>query len=769
MKNSSPNGTLRYPVAHGIALIMLLGAATAYAQEENLMEDIYEMDPFVVPSNTADGYSPEYSNSATLISLQRDRIPFLTTVVTDSLIDDIAITNLADLSGLVSGMSVDTNPAIADEQGQPNQAFRVRGFLSQPLYNGFQTGGRISSVDNIGRVEISKGPNSVLYGQSSGGGIVNIIPKYARFDSAHAKVEVGAGNLDYGRARFDIGGPLATEKVGKVAFRLGGGWTEYSREQVFFKSEAATLSSALTWILTSNIKLDINAEYQDLKIIPSRTAAFVTTGSGVDRVVDPFNRLRNDRNFSYTGPYTKNNFETAIASAYLTAKLVDSLTLRVGGFWSQQTEDSLRYVGAYGLATNESASSPFEKRDSLDTMRGIKLDLLHSMEVSGFTFDSLIGYEQYQQNIKLGAIRTAAFPVTIPFSRRTIVSDWPKPPALNEFTNLRTDTRTKSDIKNIRFSQIVTTNDGKGTLLWGVAYGEGESRITNNLIAAADTQKGDDITYTFGISYRILERDTVAMTLFGNYSTSFLIQAGNQQNPEDFRGFATVDALRDFVNNVQPNSMDPEKGEGFEVGARFAFKERNLNLTLTYFDQSRTNIGRTFFVRENYVAGVDSEAVLATFFLASGEENSKGLEIDLNWKPTNSLEFIFGATLSDGKVVSNISAPGEVGLGLVRSPETMLNGWVKYRFMEGPLSGLSLGLGANYSDSTRILPSLNDQYRVSDYYTDVQAMARYEFQIGDLMHSVSLNVRNLLDDEWVDEANWLSNPMLVRVHYGLSW
>ncbi|MCD8482573.1 MAG: TonB-dependent receptor plug domain-containing protein [Verrucomicrobia bacterium] len=200
-------------------------------------DEIIELDPFEVPAGSQRQYDPQFSNSATLVAIERDRIPFLTSVITEALMQDIGLTNLADITLMVPGVSMDTNPAIADEQGQPALQFRVRGFQSRPLYNGFQIGGRIGSADNVARVEVSKGPNSVLYGQSSGGGIVNIIPRMAQFDAAHLSLKAGAGNRSFYTASFDAGGPVAGDNLGQMAFRVGGSWTEFKREQIFFPQQ----------------------------------------------------------------------------------------------------------------------------------------------------------------------------------------------------------------------------------------------------------------------------------------------------------------------------------------------------------------------------------------------------------------------------------------------------------------------------------------------------------------------------------------------------
>lgn len=739
-------------------------------------DDIFELDPFVVPGENDRIYDPQFSNSATLVAIERDRIPFITAVITESLMNDMGINNLADISLLIPGMSMDTNPAIADEQGQPALQFRVRGFQSRPLYNGFQTGGRIGSAANIARVEVSKGPNSVLYGQSSGGGIVNLIPRSPQFDEAHLSLEAGLGNRSFYTASFDAGGPLQGDNLGQMAFRVGGSWTEFQREQIFFQNKTGALNSAFTWIPVPRLKFDVVAEYVNMDMVPSRTAAFVSVGSGPDRVSDPFNRQRNDRNFNYTGPFTNNIFETAVVSGYATATLMDGLTLRLGGIWNRQTEDSMRFVGAYGLGTAVTASSPFEKRDVTDTLHGYKVDLLYRAQLGGFSIDSILGYESYRQSDATQAIRTGnatgaqvSLPVTIPFDRSTVVSDWPAPPPLSSFTHRRTDDRRRTENTNLRFSQIITSPDERWTAILGIARGEGEARITNLISDLSNSLEGSATTYNVGVSYRVIDNQQTRLTLFGNYSTSFLLQEGNQQNPADFMGFATVDELRAFVNSLAPRPIAPEKGDGFELGGRVTLMEGQLTVSAAYFDQSRTNIRRSFFVRASNVAGITDETVLATYFLASGEENIRGVDFDVTWRPMPGLNFIGGATFANGKVKSNINEPGEEGLSLPLTPETMLTGWVRYDFADGPVAGLSLGLGANYTGSARMLPAFNDRFRISDSYTDVMAMVRYTFNLGNQEHEATVHVRNLFDSQWTNEANWLSEGRQIRLTYLVRW
>jgi iron complex outermembrane receptor protein len=739
-------------------------------------EEVFDLNPFQVEADGDGNYQTETSNVGTIVAVDRDLIPFRTSVVTDTLISDMRIDNPADLVEQIAGVSQDLNPMLGEGGTSIQLTYRVRGFATQPLYNGFQTGPRLFGVDNIGSVEVSKGPNSILYGQSSGGGIVNFNTKRPPFD-ARTSASAGIGSNNYNRFLFETGGPIEGTRIGQIAFRVGGSYLGFEREQAFFESDTSSANTAFSWKVNDRFSVEWQAEYQEVNIIPSRTEAFVSTGSGPDRVVDPFNRLRNDRNFSYYGPYSKLERDTLLTTLYLNYKISDSLRARVGGFHSTQDEDMIELIAPFGLGTSESATARYAHRTADLRTDGFKLDLLHEAVVAGFNVRSLVGYEVHDEESNRFESRDPnRFTITIPFDRKVQASDFERPADLSAFSELRTNTRDELSWTNIRFTQFLTSEDDVASLMWGVARGEGDTSSTDYVSGGSSSSDADDTTYTLGGTYKIISNseDSILnnMIVFANYSTSFLIQSGNQQNPADFQGFTSVDELRAFVAGLSPNAIEPQTGSGYEAGLRFEMNHGKFDFTITYFDQSRENIARSFFVRESNVAGVDEEAVIATFQLASGEERSKGIELAFNWNPIKNFTLTGEAMFSDGEVVSNIEAPEEEGFGLVRSPEDMVSLWARYTVpmdSDQALSGLTLGIGFSYNSSTRIRPEINDRYRVSDDYTNVRALVRYSWKTGVVTHDLNLNVDNLLDDEWTNEANFLSEPITFKASYGISF
>ncbi len=754
----------------------LLLPSLLFAQTPPKTEEMIHLDPFEIRANENESYVVEEAQTGTIIAVPREKIPFSMSVVTSEMIRDFGIDNAADISEYLTGVSRSTNPLIGDESGYTSLNFRVRGFVSQPLYNGFQTGGRVFSSDNLGRVEASKGPNAVLYGQAPAGGVINFIPKAPRFTD-HASFSGGGGSNAYSKFAFDAGSPLKLTRLpGEAAFRIGGSLLSFEREQIFFKSDTASAFGAFTWRLNNRLSFESRAEYTKLDVVPSRTPAFVSLGSGPARVVDPFNRLRRDRNFSYNGPYSHNTFSNYLTTLHGTLYLKDNVILRIGGFASERWRDVFLLDGTFGLGTAQRVTgAKYNKVDDHSKTTAMNGDLLWQAKLGNWSFDTLLGYAAHWERGHNQSIATPSnIVVDIPFSRRPLASDYQAPPPLSSFSVLQDLSKGSLEWINVRFTQFIKSPGERATVMWGLARGDGSTIATNLRLGQSSRSEGKKTTYTIGATMSVYNRaDAGALDkviLFGNTSTSFNIQGGNSQDPSKFQGFTTVEALRAFANTVAPNAISPQEGDGYEFGFRTQWLGGKLGFTALYFDQNNQNIARNFFVRESNVAGVNSETVIQTFQLAGGKENSHGYEFSLDWHPTPQFTFTGSAQITKGRVKENPEAPEEVGFGLVQSPEDMYSFMARYNFAaHSPLSGLSLGLGLSHNSPTRIRPEIGDRFRISDAYTNVRAFVNYTFKTDRASHTLSFNVENLLNEEYTQEENFLSEPRLYRLSYRLDF
>lgn len=756
-----------YRAALSVLCLSLAGAASA-AQEETI-----KLSPFEVRGDAENIYSASETNTGTLISKPRDLIPFVTSVLNSSLMTDLNLNNPSDIATQFAGVARGPSDQATNDGAQlgSGTSFTVRGFATQPLYNGFQTGPINISTESVDRVEATKGPNSILYGQSSAGGTINFVPKGARLSGSASSLSVAASTNDGYRGTFDTGGAV-TGKPG-TGFRLGGGYQEYTRKQQFYWNGQSFLYGAFRTNLTDKVTVELSAEDSRNKTHPARTAAFVSLGSGTARVTDPNNRLRNDRNFNYHGPWSFREGDSWVSSGYLTARISDRLTLRLGGVYVRQTEAANSIDGVYGLATGPTATGFYQNTERTGVVNGYKADLLYQSSVRDFAIDSVLGFEMHDSSVESRQFRTnpAVTPITItiPLSRKAVADDYPKPPARHLYTTRSADSFNELSWTNVRFTQFITTPEKRGTLMWGVSQGQGDNLTIDNLSIGRARAEGDDVTYTVGGTYGLGSTANGKWVAFANTSTSFLIQAGNKQVPQDFTRFTTVAQLRAYVDSVTPNPIDPQTGEGFEFGVRYGRTDGKFRAELIAFQQERSNIARDFFVRESNVAGEPSEQLIRTFQLASGVEESKGIEASVDWNPSRSLAVVASALFGDGEVTSNAQAPEEVGFQLVNSPERMWNIWVRYSPENGAFKGFVFGLGATYRNETRTFPTSPDRFRLSDEYTLGRAMVAYSFGSGGRKSQISLNVENLLDEEYVAENGTLSEPLISRITYSLSW
>ena len=382
-------------------VICILTASGSFAEET----PVIVLSPFEVTGTSDHIYNVTETSTGTIVAKPRDEIPFVTSVITSSIIEDLKLTNPSDFATQFVGVAKGPGDQFLNDGAQlgSGTSFTVRGFSTEPLYNGFQTGPLNVFAEGVGRVEVTKGANSILYGQSSAGGTINFVPKEAMRSGSIGKLSFGASSNDGYRGTFETGGMVAGQS--ESGFRIGGGYQEHTRQQQFYSNSQSGLYGAYRARLTESILLEVNAEANETKTHPARTAAFVSLGSGPNRVTAPNNRLRNDRNFNYHGPHSYREGQAGILSGYLTADLTHGFTLRLGALFANQDENANSIDGVYGLATGTTATGFYQHTFRESSVTGYKADLLHQGVFRNFEFDSILGFESHESWVRLSPLR----------------------------------------------------------------------------------------------------------------------------------------------------------------------------------------------------------------------------------------------------------------------------------------------------------------------------------------------------------------------------
>src|SRR3954463_12537574 len=130
-------------------------------------DEAMQLSEFVVKVDTDNSYIASESVTGSRVATRIQDLPFSINVITSEFLNDF------DLFDLDSNLAYTSSLSGLDTQGNYN----LRGFgATFQLRNGFYRLGLIDRV-NVDRIEVIKGPNAAIYGQTSPAGMVNVITK----------------------------------------------------------------------------------------------------------------------------------------------------------------------------------------------------------------------------------------------------------------------------------------------------------------------------------------------------------------------------------------------------------------------------------------------------------------------------------------------------------------------------------------------------------------------------------------------------------------
>ena len=202
-------------------------------------------------------------NTAMKLDVPISETPRAVAVVTEKQIEERGAQKIDQALRYSSGI-------LATPYGPDNKAewVTIRGFSDQSRFqNGLATlnedGFYGQQIEPFGveRIEVLKGPASVLYGQNPPGGLVNVITKRPT-RLPQGKVELEYGSNDYRHLAVDSAGPLNDD--GSVLYRVVALARDTSGEVDFSKSKRFYLAPSVTF-LGENTELTVLASYMDTK------------------------------------------------------------------------------------------------------------------------------------------------------------------------------------------------------------------------------------------------------------------------------------------------------------------------------------------------------------------------------------------------------------------------------------------------------------------------------------------------------------------------
>ena len=517
------------------------------------------------------------------------------------------------------------------------------------------------------RIEVPRGPASVLYGAGSAGGLVNYISKRPVYEN-FSEIEIDGGNHDFYQGKFDFGGHVDQE--GTLLFRMTGVIRDADTQQNFVQDDRVFLAPAITWRPDSRTTLTILGKYQDDDTNVSQASPGEGTLTpnpiygpvapsffGGEPDVDLYKRR--ERSITTLFEHVYNETWTFRQNArYLSSKLDVSSAYSTGLQADARTLDR-----AYYGRDNE--------------LRAFNIDnQAVGKFYTGSIHHTLLFGLDYQY---LDARDTGIFGSIAPIDVYAPV--YGAKPVIGGYYS---------------FKDIEQSQTG--------LYAQDQIKLTRNWILAlggrydwADSTIDDYLSGTQG----------------GRSDEAFSGRAGLVYNSD--YGFAPyVSYSESFLpvteTDVNGNTLDPETGEQYEVGIKYQPPGMRSFVTAAFFD----------LTRQNYVNYDD-----ATFsYIQTGEANSRGIELSATASLADGLDLVASYTNFDIEITKSDN-PIEIGKDPLQTPETLASLWADYTFQYGMLEGFGLGGGVRYVGSS--YADLANTIKVPDS-TVFDAAIHYEYE-----------------------------------------
>lgn len=644
----------------GLVLSILPGTAPAIAADDTLQ--------ITVTGAGEDDYNPRNSSTATGTDTPLRDVPLSVQVIPRAVIEDRNVTEL--------GAALETASSVVSAGGRGTSVFGpgflIRGFA----VNGFPSTGIFRdgiptvslaplSTNDIERVEILRGPASVLFGQGNPGGIINLVSK-APLSEPYYAVGATVGSFSNYQGDVDLSGPLNESR--SLRYRLNLTYENYGSFRDLVNGERLLVSPQLTWDIGSNTSINFYGQY-----VRDRE----TTDEGIPFTADgPLDVPRSRFIGEEFAEFSQDQFTLGYR---LDHDFSENWTLR---HTAQYLQYSPQRVATFYNTVDPVTGNVDRTQFFAD---GNYRRLFANVETVGRFNTGSIGHQvligvEYRNELEQPGFRIGGLPYPSINIFNPVYTGVPFPQETNFF---RDDTI--STVGVYVQDQIELLPNLK--ILAGIRYDNAYQFRTTQLIGQPReefTQTDSRFSPRFGVVYQPVD----PISLYASYTTSFRPSFGASLNADG-------------------SNFDPETGRQFEVGFKADLTD-SLSLNLALFDIRRQNVSTP-----------DPNNPL--FSIQTGEVASRGLELNLGGEISPGWNITAAYTLLDAFVSEDNT--NVVGNQLANVPANQLTLWSSYEVQEGSLAGLGFGLGLFYLDNRP--GDLDNSFTLPSYFrTDAAVFYR---------------------------------------------
>lgn len=716
--------------------IVILSSLQAMAQEHN--NDI--SDNFFTENDTVKKLKEviiEAKNNPSKSSVNRAGIkekdlPQAIQVIGTEIIQQQQSIRLSDVVKNANGVYV------GSARGGAQESFWSRGYdmsANNMFKNGFRfNGGSIPEVSSLEKVEILKGSAALLYGNVAPGGIMNMVTKTPNFKTG-GEISMQAGSYNFYKPSADVYGVLSKS----IAYRFNGSYENSESFRDYVTKNRYYVNPSLLFKVSDKTEITLQADY----LSDDWTPDFGTGSIGKEIADIP-------RNAYLGAKWSNGNTKQTTASVLVNHEFNKNWKLNFNSSFQDYDRES---IGTERIqpAANGDWNRPYGRNKAVEQILANQISLQGNFKTGKIKHQLFTGIDTEISNADTytfrfydpitGATVTTYDSVNI-FDPNVYNASLDGPILPSEVTRIVKTETTRFGV----YAQDLISFSEKFKALLGVRYSYQEAKPeTHNIAANTVTEETIRNDRAFSPKVGLIYQPTKYTTIFSSYSNSFTPNTG-------------VDI---YNNAIEPSIIDQ-----IEAGIKNEFWKGKLTTNVTLYQIVNSNLAQTaeFDANGNLNTNTNVKAL-------SGETTSKGIELDITYKPIDDFNIMAGYSYNDMRYTKTTGATGSFieGDRLVRTPQHTANLSFFYTVPTGMFKNVSIGAIGNYIGNR--LGGWNNQVNPAypnnvwdreipvDGYTTIDVSLGYTWKDFTLLCKLS-NITNELN--YTLHENYSVNPIAPR-------
>lgn len=633
-----------------------------------------------------------------------------------------------DLSVMLAG-----TPGVTTSYDMRGDGINVRGFSvdSSDMYrDGVRDSGQIRrSTANVERIEILKGPASLLYGRGVGGGVVNMVSKYANFES-NSTVGVYGGSWSNNGFNLDVNHVLSDNVAVRVTSEIGD--SEGFRDGV--ESSIRMISPSLTYNNREGLEWTIQYTHDSLERSPDRGPAFSNLPAGTspytsfvqenDFVDDILDSLRSSLTYDF-------NEQWSMKWSITHREAEQNFDHFYGGTWCDA--EGKTSAGANCSWNGYIRQNSYAWQETMNRTLANALELTGEFVVGGMQHNVLVALDSSWEDREPSLFTNGNNGVTYygyvnPFNQSDKYNDRdgnPRPAASQHNHH-------ESQSHALLIQDVITLVP-ELKLVLGARFDKYEFDSTNKLLAegAANRHRSysdDNVNPSVGLVWQPVE----AHSIYTSYNKSFAPYGG--------RGMISI-----ATSDTAIFDDEPQYNEQYEIGIKSDWLNERLNTQFSVYNIEKNNI--------RYRPNPDTDPYV---WEVQAQHRSRGAEISIIGQIIDTIYVRGGYGWQEAIVEKDVVTIANTDKHLSGSGKDSGNLFVRYV----PSETWYAEVGVTH---------VSDQYTSQSFTADLKGYNRWDAAVGYSLDNLNLTlaVSNLSDKEYWRSSSMPGAPrnVMVRANY----